>query len=113
YLAWNVSLRQSFSSRSGPDLDNLNTVVQRIDWLPPAWPGHALSSIIAGNVSSAVTWTLLTLLLGVALVVAASILYERTLLAGLGIFGSTQSLWRRRTRAAPTSARGTVARGAA
>lgn len=106
YLAWNVSLRQSFSSRSRPDLDNLNTFVQRIDWLPPAWPGHALSSIISGNLGAATTWTLLTLLLGVAMVTAASILYERTLLAGLGIFGSTQSVWKRRTRTAPAVARG-------
>jgi hypothetical protein len=106
YLAWNISLRQSFSTRSGPDIDNLNTLVQRIDWLPPAWPGHALSSIIEGNLGAAATWTLLTLLLGVAMVVAASVLYERTLLAGLGIFGSTQSVWKRKTRAAPTVARG-------
>lgn len=106
YLAWNVSLRQSFSNRSRPDLDNLNTVVQRIDWLPPAWPGHALSSIIAGNFGSAATWTSLTLLLGVAMVVAASVLYERTLLAGLGIFGGTQSVWRRKARTAPTVSRG-------
>jgi hypothetical protein len=106
YLAWNISLRQSFSSRSQPDLDNLNTLVQRIDWLPPAWPGHALSSIIAGNLGAATTWTLLTLLLGGAMVAAASILYERTLLAGLGVFGSTQSVWRRRARTAPGVARG-------
>ena len=101
YLAWNISLRQSFSSRSQPDIDNLNTLVQRIDWLPPAWPGHALSSIIAGNLGAAAAWTLLTLLLGVALVAAASVLYQRTLLAGLGIFGSTQSIWKRRARSAP------------
>ena len=106
YLAWNISLRQSFSTRSGPDIDNLNTLVQRIDWLPPAWPGHALSSIIAGNFGAAAAWTMLTLLLGVALVAAASVLYERTLLAGLGIFGSTQSVWRRRKRTAPAVARG-------
>jgi hypothetical protein len=106
YLAWNISLRQSFSSRARPDLDNLNTLVQRIDWLPPAWPGHALSSIIGGNFGAAAMWTLLTLLLGAAMVAAASILYERTLLAGLGIFGSTQSVWRQRARTAPAVARG-------
>jgi hypothetical protein len=107
YLVWNVSLRQSFSGRSRADLDNLTTVVQRIDWLPPAWPGHALSSIIAGNAGAAATWALLTVVLGVLMVASAAFLYERTLVAGLGIFGSTQSIWSRKApRTAHTAARG-------
>jgi len=109
YLAWNLSLRQSFSGRSRPDFVNLTTLIQRVDWLPPAWPGHALSALIAGTASSAAFWVLLTLLLTAAMVAAASILYQRTLLAGLGAFGSAQAVWTRRgRREAPTqgSARG-------
>src|SRR6202035_3950312 len=49
YLAWNISLRQSFSPRSHPDLANLDSLIQRVEWLPSAWPGHALSALIAGN----------------------------------------------------------------
>lgn len=109
YLAWNVSLRQSFSNRGRPDLSNLTTVIQRIDWLPPAWPGHALSAIIGGNFAAASMWVALTLILSAALVVAAAFLYERTLLAGLGVFGSAQAIWSRKVRRAPVQA---VGRGA-
>jgi hypothetical protein len=98
YLAWNLSLRQSFAGRSRQDLSNLNTLLQRIDWLPPAWPGHALSAIIAGNLTAAAAWSLLSLLLGVVLLVLAAALYQRTLLAGLGIFGSPQAIWSRKAR---------------
>jgi hypothetical protein len=110
YLAWNLSLRQSLSGRSRPDLENLTTLAQRIDWLPPAWPGHALSSIVAGNAAAAAIWMLLTLLLAALLVAAAAVLYERTLLRGLGIFGGTQAIWRRRERQPAAQA---VGRGAA
>jgi hypothetical protein len=109
YLAWNVSLRQSFTARTRPDFENLNAVIQRIDWLPPAWPGHALSALIAGNAGAAALWVVLTLLLAAVTVAAAEILYERTLLAGLGVFGSTQPVWSRRAR----RQRGTPRRGAA
>ena len=98
YLAWNLSLRQSFAGRSRQDLANFNTLLQRIDWLPPAWPGHALSAIIAGNLTAAAAWTLLPLLLSVVLLVLAAALYQRTLLAGLGIFGSPQAIWSRKAR---------------
>jgi len=60
YLAWNLSLRQSFSSRARPDVTNLDTVIHRLDWLPTSWPGHALSALIAGNLGSAFVWALLT-----------------------------------------------------
>ena len=106
YLAWNLSLRQSFSGRSRPNVDNLTVLIQRIDWLPPAWPGHALSEIIAGHAVAAVTWIGLTLLLSVALVAAASVLYKHTLLAGLGVFGSAQAVWKRKDRRASAPAIG-------
>ena len=111
YLAWNLSLRQSFAGRSRPDLENLSSLIQRIDWLPPAWPGHALSALIAGNASTAAMWVALTLLLGVVAVAAAEMLYERTLLAGLGVFGSAPAVWRR--KASPASAAQGSTRGAA
>jgi hypothetical protein len=107
YLAWNLSLRQSFSPRSRPDIESLTTLSQRIDWLPSAWPGHALSAIIVGSVNSAVIWLLLSLLLGGLLVAAAEVLYERTLMAGLGVFGNVQAVWARKAR------RAGVQRGAA
>ena len=106
YLAWNLSLRQSFSGRSRPNVDNLTLLIQRIDWLPPAWPGHALSEIIAGHGVAATTWIGLTLLMNVALVAAASVLYKHTLLAGLGVFGSAQAIWKRKDRRASAPAVG-------
>jgi hypothetical protein len=109
YLAWNLSLRQSFSGRSRPDFENLDAMIQRIDWLPPAWPGHALGAIIAGDAAAALMWVALTVLLAAVMVSAAELLYERTLFSGLGIFGSTQSVWSRKARR-PAGAAG---RGAA
>jgi putative ABC exporter len=109
YLAWNLSFRQSFIGRSRPNFDNLTSLVQHVDWLPSAWPGHALGAVIAGNASVAAAWLLLTLLLGVVMLAAAEILYERTLLAGLGVFGGPQAIWKRRAR--PPIAR--AARGTA
>jgi Putative ATP-binding cassette len=106
YLAWNLSLRQSFAGHSRQDLSNLNTLLQRIDWLPPAWPGHALSAIIAGNLISAAGWSLLPLVLGVILLVLAAVLYQRTLLAGLGVFGSPQAIWSRKERRPARPVRG-------
>ena len=96
YLAWNLSLRQSFGARSRQDLNNLNAFLQRIDWLPPAWSGHALSDIIAGSFGAATFWALLSILLGLVLVALAAILYQRTLVAGVGVFGSPQALWSRK-----------------
>ena len=97
YLAWNLNLRKAFVRKGGaPDVSNLSSVFQRIDWLPTTWPGHALSQTLQGSVASAVVWVLLTLALGVLLVAAAELLYERTLLLGLGVFGAPTSVWRRR-----------------
>ena len=106
YLAWNLSLRQSFAGRSRQDLANLDTLLQRIDWLPPAWPGHALTAIIAGTFGVAAFWSLLTLLLGVVLVMLAAALYQRTLQAGLGVFGSPQAIWSRKAHRAARPVRG-------
>jgi Putative ATP-binding cassette len=97
YLAWNLSLRQSFSPRVRPDLSNLTSLVNHVEWLPTAWPGHALSAVIAGSAGAAATWLVLSLALAALLLAAAEILYERTLLAGLGLFGGPQAVWRRGT----------------
>jgi hypothetical protein len=95
YLAWNLSLRQSFSPRGRPDLSNLTSFVNQIEWLPSAWPGHALSAVIAGNPGAAATWLVFSLALAAIVLAAAEILYERTLLTGLGVFGGPQAVWRR------------------
>jgi hypothetical protein len=93
YVLWNLNLRQSFSARSRPDLANLTSTVRSIEWLPSAWPGHALSGVIAGDYGSAATWSLFSLLLAAIVMGAAALLYERTLLAGLGVFGGPQAVW--------------------
>jgi hypothetical protein len=107
YLAWNLSLRQTFTRRAPPDVSILRSLVQRIDWLPTTWPGHALSSTVDGSIGSALVWSLATILLAAVLFVIADLLYERTLLSGLGIFGDATGVWRRRgQRAATPSAAG-------
>jgi hypothetical protein len=106
YLAWNLSLRQSFSPQERPDLSSLSAVVQRVEWLPSAWPGHALSAVIAGDPRAAAGWSIATFALGALLVTVAVGLYRRTLLAGLGVFGGTQAVRRR------TSARRAISRAA-
>jgi ABC-2 type transport system permease protein len=95
YVVWNLNLRQSFSPRSRPDLANLTSALHSIEWLPSAWPGHALSGVISGDYAAAAAWSLFSLLLAVMVMAAASILYERTLLAGLGVFGGPQAVWKR------------------
>jgi ABC-2 type transport system permease protein len=95
YLAWNISLRQSFSARDHPDLTNFTSLVNHVEWLPSAWPGHALSSVIAGNTAEALTWVTFSVLFGVIVLAIAEILYRRTLLTGLGVFGGPQPIWRR------------------
>jgi Putative ATP-binding cassette len=95
YLAWNINLRQSFSPRTHPDLSNFTTLVGKVEWLPSAWPGHALSAIIAGNTAEAATWVAFSVVFGVLVLAMAEILYRRTLLTGLGVFGGPQPIWRR------------------
>ena len=108
YLAWNLSLRGNYGPSSHPDLSSLTSLVQRIDWVPSAWPGHALSSLVAGNAAAAGLWALATLILASLAVAVAEFLYERTLLAGLGVFGSTPVVWRRKAavRVAPSAGGG-------
>lgn len=96
YLAWNLSIRGSFSRSSRPDLSSLTALAHRVDWVPSAWPGHALNSLVAGNTEAAALWTLATILLAAFAFAVAEFLYERTLLAGLGVFGSTPVVWRRK-----------------
>jgi hypothetical protein len=109
YLAWNLSLRQTFTRRAPPDVSILRSLVQRIDWLPTTWPGHALSSTVNGSIASALVWSVATILLATVLFVIAALLYERTLLSGLGIFGDATAVWRRRGQrvATPGAAGGT------
>jgi len=109
YLAWNLSLRQTFSRKGRPDLTNLTSTVQRIDWLPTTWPGHALSAIVGGSFGGAAIWLGATVVLATLLVATAALLYERTLLSGLGVFGVPAVSWRRRVARAVTPA---AARGA-
>lgn len=99
YLAWNVTIRSSFVRRGTPDVTGLVSLASRIDWLPSAWPGHVLSSVISGDVVGAAAWSALFAALALALTAGAAALYERTLLAGLGLLGSTPTLWKRRPRA--------------
>ena len=107
YLAWNLNLRKTFGRKgAAPDISNLTSVVQRIDWLPTTWPGHALSATLQGNTASALVWMLAALALAALLVATAELLYARTLLFGLGVFGGPSVVWRRRkakgaTRPAP------------
>ncbi|MFI5283216.1 MAG: hypothetical protein ACHQ0J_08825 [Candidatus Dormibacterales bacterium] len=101
YLAWNLSLRQAFVSGNSANISNFAAVVRRVDWLPSAWPGHALSATIAGATGGVVAWTLFTLGLGALLLCVAGILYQSTLLAGLGVFGGSQARWRRRASTNP------------
>jgi hypothetical protein len=105
YLAWNLSLRQTFTRRAAPDVSTLRSFVQRIDWLPTTWPGHALSATVQGSVGIALIWSLATLLLAAVLFLIADRLYERTLLSGLGIFGGASVVWRRRGQRAVTPSR--------
>jgi hypothetical protein len=95
YLVWNLNLRQSFAPRTRPDLTSLTSVVERVEWLPTAWPGHALSAVMSGDVGRAAMWMLFAFVLAGLLMGIAAILYERTLLAGLGIFGGQRAVWRR------------------
>jgi len=106
YLTWNLSLRQTFRSRARPDVSGLTSLAQRIDWLPTTWPGHALSAIASGSPAVALVWLLATLLLAAILVAMAELLYERTLLAGLGVFGDAPAIWRRRSTPRPSRLRG-------
>jgi Putative ATP-binding cassette len=98
YLAWNLNLRKTFTRRGGPDVSNLTSLVSRIDWLPTTWPGHALSATLQGSAGTALVWMLATLALAALLVAMAELLYERTLLFGLGVFGAATVVGRRRAR---------------
>jgi hypothetical protein len=105
YVGWNLSLRQTFGRRGRADLSNLTSLAQHIDWLPTTWPGHALSAAVDGNLGTAVVWALATVVLAVLLLAIAELLYERTLLSGLGTFGGAAIVWRRRSERPRTTSR--------
>jgi hypothetical protein len=98
YLAWNLTVRNSVVRRGTPDVSGLVAVANRIDWLPSAWPGHALSAVIAGDVLAALGWSAMFLALALAVAGFAAAMYGRTVLAGLGLLGATPTLWRRTQR---------------
>ena len=108
YVGWNLSLRQTFGRRGQADISNLTSLAQHIDWLPTAWPGHALTAAVEGSPAAALVWTLATVVLAVLLMATAELLYERTLLSGLGTFGGAAMVWRRRSErpVAPSKATG-------
>jgi putative ABC exporter len=112
YLTWNLTLRSTFDRGSRPDISSLTPLSQRVDWFPSAWPGHALSALARGNSATGLLWAGATLALAALLATVAALLYERTLLAGLGVFGSTPSIWRRSARRAAPAPRTPVAVGA-
>lgn len=95
YLAWQLTLRQTIGRR--PDVSGLVSFAQRIDWLPAAWPGHALSATLAGSPAVAAGWLALTVALAVLLVAAAGYLYGRTVVIGIGQLGGAGARWKRRT----------------
>ncbi|HEV2140136.1 MAG TPA: hypothetical protein VGT01_03010 [Candidatus Dormibacteraeota bacterium] len=106
YLAWNITVRRSFATRARPDVGGIVSTLQRIEWLPSAWPGHALSSLIAGDAGATLAWTAATLLLAGALVACSVFLYERTLLAGLGLLGGVPTSRARTKRPDRVASRG-------
>jgi hypothetical protein len=112
YLAWNLTLRGSFVRRGTPDVSGLVAIANRIDWLPSAWPGHALSSVLSGDAGGVLGWSAIFLVLALGLSTLAATLYGRTLLAGLGLLGGTPAMWKRRPRATTVAVRREV-RGAA
>lgn len=105
YLGWQLALRQTLGRH--PDVSGLVSFAHRIDWLPAAWPGHALSSVLDGAPIAASGWIGLTLLLAVLLTGAAAYFYSRTLVTGLGQFGGAGALFKRRA----IKPRGPAARG--
>src|SRR5579859_2436826 len=108
YVFWNLTFRRSFT-RSSASISGLKSLAARIDWLPTAWPGHALSATIGGDFVAAALWTLAFAVLAACVFALATVLYRQTLLSGLGIFGSTPVIWRRRpsTATVRTPRRGT------
>lgn len=106
YLLWQVTLRQTIGRRA--DVSGLVAFARRVDWMPSAWPGHALSSLLAGASGEALLWLAVTAAFSAALIGCAATLYGSTLLAGLGQFGAAPARWRARPagRRRPDAARG-------
>ena len=107
YIAWQLTIRQTLGTR--PNVSGLLAFARRIDWLPAAWPGHALSAALAGAPLTALGWLGLTALLGAVLVPAAGYLYGRTIVAGVGQLGGAGARWKRRAARpqAPAAPQGT------
>lgn len=95
YLAWQLTLRQTIGRR--PDVSGLVAFAQRIDWLPAAWPGHALSAALGGAPAAAAAWLGLTLAAAAVSVGVAGHLYGRTVMIGVGQLGGAGPRWKRRS----------------
>lgn len=109
YLLWQVTLRQTIGRR--PDVSGLLAFARRIDWLPAAWPGHALSALLRGSAGSFAEWLGATVVLAATLVVVAGALYGQTLVTGLGQLGGAAPRWRvRGARVAPRAGAGRAGR---
>ncbi len=98
YLAWNLSVRQTLVPGHRPDPSKLISAVRGFEWVPTAWPGHTMGAVLAGDVGGTLGWTALTTVAALALAGAGALLYERTLLAGLGLLGGPSAGWRRTRR---------------
>lgn len=103
YIAWQFTLRQTIGRT--PDVSGLLAFARRIDWLPAAWPGHALSATLQGAAPAAAAWLGLTAAFAAVLIVAAGHFYGRTVVAGVGQLGGAGARWgRRRSSRAPATA---------
>ena len=104
YAIWNLTIRQTFTTfHRQPNFSQLESALHRIDWLPSAWPGHALFAAITGDVAGTLLWTALVLLVSGVLTASAALLYESTLLSGLGLLGGV-GVARRRSALGPVIA---------
>ncbi len=92
YLLWQVTLRQTIGRK--PDVSGLVSFAQHVDWLPSAWPGHALSAALDGSLAASLAWLGLSVAVSCALIGVAGALYGSTLPAGIGQLGGAPSRWR-------------------
>ncbi|MGH7775838.1 MAG: putative ABC transporter permease subunit [Candidatus Dormibacterales bacterium] len=84
-----------------------------LTWFPPAWPGEALARLGQGDVAAALFWTGSTVLVAAVALAAAWLVYRRTFITGLLVFGTGgagSSRTPRRPRAGPRGAHASAPR---